>query len=178
MPCCSSGLRGATRTRQAGSQSGRRAAHLVAGAGLWPRRHKDGLVVVLGVDDLHIHHAGAQAQELQVVPHHCRVRGGRRGGVRWAGCGSAGACWEHAVLSGAAAGGALGLPATHDLTSLRPDITAAPSQSLEGTGCCTVAGKLSLLVLQACSRTCEEVLVIVAIAIAVEVGRVLPRLAI
>jgi hypothetical protein len=66
----------AAAVQQAGGQAGRQAgtaAHLVAGACLRPCRHKDGLVVVLGVDDLHIHHAGAQAQELQVVAHHCRA---------------------------------------------------------------------------------------------------------
>ena len=39
----------------------------VAQAVLWPCRHQDGAAAILGVDDLHVHQAGAQAQVLQVI---------------------------------------------------------------------------------------------------------------
>lgn len=29
-------------------------------------------LAIFGVNDLHVHHAGAQVQELQVIPDHCR----------------------------------------------------------------------------------------------------------
>jgi hypothetical protein len=43
-------------------------AHLAAAAaGLRPSTDKDALVVILGINDLHINHARAQTQELQVI---------------------------------------------------------------------------------------------------------------
>lgn len=53
------------------------AAHLGTDASLLPRTNKDGLVVILCINDLHVHHAGAQAQVLQVVPDDCRIAPGR-----------------------------------------------------------------------------------------------------
>ncbi len=56
-----------------------RGPHLVrAGARVWPCRHDDASVACFGVDDLHVHHAGAQTQELQVVPNDCVCVGGER----------------------------------------------------------------------------------------------------
>jgi hypothetical protein len=48
------------------------ATHPCACAGLASSRHKHALVVILGVNDLHVHHAGAQAQVLQVIPNNCK----------------------------------------------------------------------------------------------------------
>jgi len=60
-------------------------AHLAAAAGLWPGTDKDALVVILGINDLHIHHAGAQAKELKVIPDQLHQRHGSSSssGSRW-----------------------------------------------------------------------------------------------